>query len=87
MRSCPVPTHPIAEELDRLAERFDLHDFELAALAGVSPNTVRFARATGAPPKQADTLRAVVRLIERAKTAHRRSDLSLAPHPLRRGSK
>lgn len=79
-----MPTHPICESLDRLAERYDLHDFELAALAGTSPNTIRWCRATGQPPKQADTRQAVERLIERAKLAKTRGELSLAAHPLRR---
>jgi hypothetical protein len=85
----PSSTTPssVADELDRLSEKYNALDFELAAAAGVSPTTIRFVRLTRRTPRSAETLRAIQRLIERAKTAPRRCDLTLAAHPLRRGAK
>ena len=82
-----VPTHPDVENLERIAERFDLSDSELAAIAGVSPNTIRFCRATGQPPKHVDTVRAVAAFLNRAKAAQKRTDLALPAHAVRRGKK
>jgi len=82
-----VPTSPLIEEIDRLAERFDLLDHELAAAIGCSPNTVRWARARGQAPKQRETLAAFERFLGRAKAATKRTDLALPAHPLRRGTK
>jgi len=82
-----VPTDPLVSELDRLAERYDLLDPELAAVLGVSPTTIRYLRATGRRPHARATIRAIELGIARAKTATRRSELTLAAHPLRRGAR
>lgn len=80
----PVFADPLVEQLIRIIVRWNLTDIEVGAVSNLSPNTIRWLRATGKPPKQPGTISALKRFIAFAEGVRRRSEFHLAERPQRR---
>lgn len=76
MSTCPQ--NP-ALALFILADRLALTDDELAAAVGLSPHTIRLARATRQAPRSPRCQAAIALFVERNATARDRGEIRLAP--------
>jgi hypothetical protein len=72
-----MPNNVLIESFLSIIERFRLADIEIAALAGISPHTVRLCRVGRTMPTQARCQAAIEGFVARSKDARSRADLQL----------